>query len=306
VRALDDSDTCNGDVVQAIDGARSTLEGLSAVSLNLAAFDAMTVPEQLFVIANIERVDRGITPLVGLTTQLDTVAQQGATADTDPLLSVADLTGGATVIGWGSNWAGGTTNPLGSDYYWMYDDGVGGVNGDCTSAGDPGCWGHRDLILGAFGTASSCPSGLGQYMGAGFTSSGSYGPSFGEIFVGGCGATPSDVVFTWIQAQALLDPDPVRVPGAPLRLRVSPAKTSVVLAWDAPSADGGAPVTGYEVLRGRSSGKETDRITVACTSSSCSYRDKQVKPRVTYSYEVAALNSAGAGPPSNEVTARIR
>ncbi len=207
--ALDNSTTCNEDVVQATNHARAVLESLPSLSLSLAAYEAMTVPEQLFVIANMERLARGVAPMAGLTAQLDTIAQTGADTNADPSFP-PQLTGGAEIKGGGSNYAAGTTNPLGSNYYWMYDDGYGGINGDCPSPGAPGCWGHRDDILLGLATASICNSwglpGVQDYMGAGFTPSGSaYGPSFAEIFIGACGSTPTDVVFTWTQALQLLD-----------------------------------------------------------------------------------------------------
>src|ERR1039457_2373944 len=199
--ALDKSDACNQDVVDAIDHARATLESLPPLVLNAAAYEAMTVPEQLFVTANLERLARGDSPIAGLTTQLDTIAQTGANNSTDPSLTgIAYLTGGAWMVRGGGNWAAGTSNPLGSDYYWMYDD------------GGPNAWGHRDNILGGYATPNLCgPSAVQNYMGAGDTTSGSvvggtdYGPSFTEIFIGACGPPPTDVVFTWPQALHLLE-----------------------------------------------------------------------------------------------------
>jgi hypothetical protein len=194
---FDNSNACNQDVVQATNNARTILESLPALSLSLTPYEAMTVPEQLFVIANVERVARGIPPIAGLTTQLDTLAQVGANINDDPSFP-AGLTGGAVLVSGGSNWAGGWVNPLGANYAWMYDDG-------CCN------WGHRDNILGGYATASICSSwglpGVQNYMGAGFVASGAaYGTSFAEIFVGACGATPTDVVFTWQQALQLFAP----------------------------------------------------------------------------------------------------
>ena len=37
------------------------------------------------------------------------------------------MTGGSPVTYGGSVWAGGLTNVLEADYYWMYEDGWGGV-----------------------------------------------------------------------------------------------------------------------------------------------------------------------------------
>jgi hypothetical protein len=195
--ALDNSNACNQDVVDAINHARATLESLPSLLLNATAYEAMTVPEQLFVIANVERVARGDAPIAGLTTQLDVIAQTGADNSTDPSFNgTAQLTGGAGRVNGGANWAAGTSNPLGSDYYWMYDD--GGAN----------AWGHRDNILGGYATPSLCGSlGVQNYMGAGDTTGVAiYGTSFAEIFIGACGPPPTDVVFTWAQALQLLAP----------------------------------------------------------------------------------------------------
>ena len=262
---LDDGSTCTANVAQATDTARSMLESLPALSLNLTAYEAMTVPEQLFVIANVERVARGVPPIAGLTAQLDTIAQTGADNNTDPSLNASSLTGGAVIVSGGANWAGGTSNPLGTNYYWMYDDGPNSPNGDCTSPGAPGCWGHRDNILGGYATASLCSSyglsGAQDVMGAGFTANGSaYGPSFAEILIGACGAAPTDVVFTWQQALQLLGGGTGgTVPGPPQSLAAATSTThGVVLTWNAPAADGGSAVTGYELLRGKVSGKERD------------------------------------------------
>jgi hypothetical protein len=62
---FDNSNACNQDEVQATNNARTILESLPALSLSLTPYEAMTVPEQLFVIANVERVARGIPPIAG-------------------------------------------------------------------------------------------------------------------------------------------------------------------------------------------------------------------------------------------------
>lgn len=188
----DNSSTCNSAVVSAINNGRRVLEGLPALSLNLAAYEKMTVPEQLFVITNLERLNRGLTPIAALTNQLNVVAQGGANNNTDPSLSATPLTGGVPVEAEGSNWAGRTNNPLGTDYYLMYDDGYASPNGACSTATPAACWGHRNNILGTY---TAC-SGGHTYMGAAYSAA---NDDFTEIFAGGCG-TPTDEVFTWQQA----------------------------------------------------------------------------------------------------------
>jgi len=74
---------------------------------------------------------------------------------------------------------------------------------------------------------------------------------------------------------------------------------SITLTWSAPTS-GGAPVT-YNVLRGTSSGTETQIATVAAPL--VTYSDTSGVGGVTYFYEISATNSGGTGPVSNEVSA---
>ncbi len=133
---------CMSQVKQATAAARAA-DGLGPMNLP-RNFLALNAAEQLFVITNIERVDRGLPPFVGLVDAFDADAQAGAQGNTDP--SPSAVPAGMRVIAWGSNWAE-NGNPLGSNYFWMYDDGPNSGNIDCTAADQPGCWGHRDNIL---------------------------------------------------------------------------------------------------------------------------------------------------------------
>jgi len=209
--ALDNSAGCNAEALKAIDQARGT-EPVGALKFDLAKFLKLSEPDQLFAIADMERVSRGEAPMAALTTQLDKVAQSGANANRDPELSGETLTGGAEIHSWGSNWAGGTESVLGTDDGWMYDDGPGGFNGDCTTPKSPGCWGHRDNILGLWPKAlTGCPTGSSQLMmGAAYArTSSAYRTSFAEIFVAACGPKPTDEAYTWAQARAAIAVTPV-------------------------------------------------------------------------------------------------
>jgi hypothetical protein len=201
--ALDDTVACNAKVLLAIDHARAT-EPLGPLRFDLQKFLRLNVADQLFVIANLERVSRGEPPVSALTTQLDRVAKAGAVADRDPELSVSRLSGGAEMFGWGSNWAEGTESALGADDVWMYDDGFGSANFDCRSVHAAGCWGHRDNVLRAWQRyLVGCPAANQRLvMGAGYSRSSHFGPSFAEIFVVACGPKPTGEVFTWAEAQA--------------------------------------------------------------------------------------------------------
>lgn len=58
-------------------------EGVSAMVLP-SNFVNLTVPEQLFVVADLERVDRGLPPYLGLVPTLNGAAQQSAVGPSDP------------------------------------------------------------------------------------------------------------------------------------------------------------------------------------------------------------------------------
>jgi hypothetical protein len=203
-----DTGACNTVVLKAIAAARKRLEHMGGMSFRLSAYEKLGPAEQLFVTVDLERVERGEAPAQVLTHSLDSIAQAGANADSDPNLQSVphQLPGGGYLSGIGGNWAGGWHNALGADYAWTYDDGLGSGNGDCTAKNKSGCWGHRDNILGTFTSAQACGSGPRELaMGAGHVTSGkAFGDSESELFVGVCGPTPTDVVMSWTRVKALL------------------------------------------------------------------------------------------------------
>lgn len=196
--APDNSIGCTADALATIDNARAS-EGVSPLSFDLASFEAMAPAEQLFVIANLERVDRGLQPIAYLTTQLDQYAQTGAQNSTDPSFP-STLTGGAKLKTGASNFAQGAANALIANDLWMYDDGPGGPNAACTSSNSSGCWAHRDGILLANPTWSCFLA-----MGAATVAAGpGLGLSWTEVFIDACGQAPTDQVLTWVDAEKAL------------------------------------------------------------------------------------------------------
>ena len=95
----------------------------------------LSVPDQLFVAVNLERVDRGLPAFGGLTTALNRNAQQGADDANDPPDpgQAYDLDD--------AEWAGGSSNGLDAVYGWMYDDGFDSGNLDCLRRGAAGLLG---------------------------------------------------------------------------------------------------------------------------------------------------------------------
>jgi hypothetical protein len=96
--------------------------------------------EQTFVAINLERVNRGMNPVLGLTRSLDTLAQKGANAGQDPPFPAnrSSFVSGGSLL-----WV--TASPLVAVWGWMYDDGPGGGNFGCRRSGAGDCWAHRNL-----------------------------------------------------------------------------------------------------------------------------------------------------------------
>lgn len=126
--------------VSNIDSCRA-LEGVGAMTLP-RNWNALTTVQQGFVLIDLERVNRGLAPILGLSPALNQLASAGAAGQTDPAFPSGGFVGGGAI------WAG-ASSILSADYLWMYDDGANGFNSNlaCPSAGAPGCWGHRDIIL---------------------------------------------------------------------------------------------------------------------------------------------------------------
>jgi len=187
---------CVAQIIRATDRARAN-EGLRPMVLP-TDFVALAPPEQIFVHTDIERVDRGLPAIVGISESLSIFAQAGARADADPELRAVPQ--GDTIVNWGSIWAA-DSNPLASNYDWMYKDGIDGPNVDCTLVRRTACWGHRNDILGICPTTETCGgtlvSGTAEAEGTGIAG----WTSDAELLVVVQGPLPR-LTYTWDQAVA--------------------------------------------------------------------------------------------------------
>lgn len=168
---------CDIDALGDINQARAA-EGVGPMVLP-TNYESMTEPQQILTVTNLERTGRGLIPASGLSASLDSIASAAAAADQDP--DPQNFSGDAMA----SNWAGGISDPLLVDFYWMYDDGYPSPNIDCAAPTDSGCWDHRDNILYPF----DAPLAFGA---AELNQGGS--ASVTELFVGGDTATVSGAV----------------------------------------------------------------------------------------------------------------
>jgi hypothetical protein len=186
------SKQCIGQSLQAINNARAA-EGVRPMVLP-RNYARMSIVRQTFVVTNLERVDRGLRPIKGLTARMNNTAHNAAAAERDPTLlgAVMALLG---IREYASIWAG-DFGPLASDYDWMYNDGYsasGSINLDCQSPGSSGCWGHRHCILEKFSGLPTLIAGVGTTDAA--------GSSIAEIFVGSTHRS-FNYVYTWARALA--------------------------------------------------------------------------------------------------------
>jgi fibronectin type 3 domain-containing protein len=93
---------------------------------------------------------------------------------------------------------------------------------------------------------------------------------------------------------------PATVPGAPTMSSATPGNGSVALKWNAPGSSGGAAITAYKVYRSTSSGSETLLTTLGNVTS---FTDTSAVNGIKYFYKVSAVNSAGEGAASSELSA---
>ena len=153
------SSACVSSALAAISAAQVD-EGVPGLALP-SDFSTLSQPIQAFVLADAERVSRGLPAIPGLTPAADANAQQAAAASNDPNgLAVSGA------INFVSVWAG-DYGATGAMFDWMYNDGLDSSNEDCTASGQAGCWAHREnILLNTAPGGSAAPSGYTWVGGA--------------------------------------------------------------------------------------------------------------------------------------------
>lgn len=168
---------CNDILLAAINTAQSS-EHLRGFTLP-SNFLSLDPAQQLFVWVNLERISRGVPPLVGLSPYLSAAATSALDKGEAPPF---EKTYGPVGVGvkltevapgrysgtyeWSSFEGGGSSMPMsgGLVFALMYEDGWGGpsfgpfgqtMNYECKSPKAPGCWVDRDNLLG-LSTGTSC------------------------------------------------------------------------------------------------------------------------------------------------------
>jgi len=144
-------------------------------------FLKLSPAQQLFVWVNLERISRGVPPLVGLSPYLSAAAAAGAKEGRGPKFetSYGPVEVAANVADGEYEWSafegGGSSMPMagGLVFALMYQDGWGGpsfgpfgqtMNYACKSPKAAGCWQDRDDLLGLTTgtTCTDCIAGAGS------------------------------------------------------------------------------------------------------------------------------------------------
>jgi hypothetical protein len=157
--ATPNSVSCMQAGIAQLDAARAW-EGQTAYQLP-QNFLSLSAAHQMFVLTNLDRAASGLRIVPGTTAALNHSAMVGAAGWTDPVIHDPTLS-------WTANWAGGFPAVVWAYLTWMYDDGYGGPNVDCTAPGAQGCWGHRDDILERFPPGGTLEMGAAQANGASY------------------------------------------------------------------------------------------------------------------------------------------
>jgi sugar lactone lactonase YvrE len=100
--------------------------------------------------------------------------------------------------------------------------------------------------------------------------------------------------------------DVTTTPGPPPGLVAAAADAQAALSWVAPTSNGGAAITGYNVYEGATPGGESTIPVNASPVSAERYTVGGLTNGLTYYFTVRAVNSAGSSTPSNEASSRVR
>jgi fibronectin type 3 domain-containing protein len=93
---------------------------------------------------------------------------------------------------------------------------------------------------------------------------------------------------------------PRTTPSNPANLTISSGDEEITVTWDSPDSNGGSEIISYRIYRGTSSGDLSFLIELG--SEAFTYTDSGLANGITYYYQVSAVNAAGEGPNTTEVS----
>jgi hypothetical protein len=135
-----------------------------------ANFIKLAPDQQVLILTNLDRARYHLQAIAGLTAELNKDALAGVNANNDPQRGLPGFVNDPHFTYFGSNWAYNYPNVLFAYGSWMYDDGLGRPNGECTKQNRQPCWGHRHNVLLKLPKEFSLsgPTAMGAATGKGF------------------------------------------------------------------------------------------------------------------------------------------
>lgn len=190
------SHRCIARSIAAIESARAR-EHMRQQQLILPTnYRSLSPAEQVFVVIDLERVDRGLRPLAGMVANLNRDAMTAAALGIDPAPGRSQLRRDRVRV-YRTLYAR-DFGALAADYEWMYNDGYAPEGNQTTNVYCPypeaaGCWAHRAAILYRF---HGLPRLFGG-MGAASEADGALAVT--ALIAGGLGRHPP-FTYTWRDA----------------------------------------------------------------------------------------------------------
>jgi hypothetical protein len=154
-----------------------------------ADFANLRADEQVLILTNSDRTLYNLSPMTGVTAELDHDAAATLATDADPQPSTPDWQEYTSNSSWGDD------NVVLAYGGWMYDDGPGSNNVDCSPSTPSGCWIHRHDILWQFDPGRSA---IGVATGTDSKGNSSYTML---LMVGNSNYAPA-YTYTWDEAMA--------------------------------------------------------------------------------------------------------
>jgi YVTN family beta-propeller protein len=93
------------------------------------------------------------------------------------------------------------------------------------------------------------------------------------------------------------------IPSQPTGLKATAQVLRINLNWNAPSDNGGTPITGYMIERSTDNGNTWSTLVSNTGNAGTTYSDTNVQLLTAYTYHVSAINNIGTGNPSNTASA---
>lgn len=198
---------CENAAVYELDRARRR-SGLPPYRLP-ARFVHLRPVAQLLILSDLDRLAYGEPPVEGVSPIIDAWAGGPWVAEgLDPRPPASSLDG-QRWYAWTSNWAQGFPDVVWAYLAWVWADGYGSGNIDCTSPTAPGCWGHRRDILSTFSTQyngqtvylGNISMGAAEGMCANPPSCPTGAPSDTQAFAATLSSQGIRYVYTWARAK---------------------------------------------------------------------------------------------------------